>query len=82
MNISNERLEMIMITLEKMHNKDDLKRIIRDAAQHASDQLSSIGMTEKGLREITSPPKLKLRRNAVCFCGSGKKFKNCHMKRN
>ncbi len=41
--------------------------------------MSLLGTVKKLLARPTPPPDVELGRNDHCWCGSGKKYKHCHL---
>ena len=50
------------------------------AIQHEIDHLNGITIMDKALKPVTASAEPK--RNAPCYCGSGKKYKRCCMLKN
>lgn len=47
---------------------------------HAEDKRTNIGKTGKNLKGYPVKVDLEYQRNEPCACGSGRKFKHCHLR--
>ena len=62
------------LTPSQQHKLDQVKSH-REVFRRSLDALVS----RKSTREDTTQPRKKLGRNDPCWCGSGKKYKKCHL---
>jgi uncharacterized protein YecA (UPF0149 family) len=61
--------------IKKAYDNDEIT--LQEAEQSTNDLIEKFGLKK------SEPPArvMKLQRNAPCPCGSGKKYKKCHMKK-
>lgn len=69
--------------LLKIHNKvHDINSLPNDAEIHGYDLATepiTITYTSSTIKREVVNPKRKIGRNESCYCGSGKKYKYCHL---
>jgi preprotein translocase subunit SecA len=90
-----ERFELLMQkiytdTVERLRNIQDVEKVkvekntSVEKAAYNQDDYSGFGSAEekkeKKPKTIVNNESQKVGRNEPCYCGSGKKFKNCHGK--
>ena len=63
--------------MDQNPNKPDLSQVVDQIVERTRKKLEDYQPYRERLRQALTPDGKRIRRNAKCPCGSGKKFKHC-----